>query len=466
MLVTVFGISANAGTFTVFPTPVILSVSPGSAVAGTPITIAGSGFGASQGSGGVQFPGNCCFTTATSWSDTQIVIPVPSPASSGNIIVYASEGLFQTTGPSNEVFFTVLPNITNLSPASGTVATSIQINGTGFGYDQSTGTVTFNGVAANPVSWSPTQIVTYPPVGATTGNVVVTVSGNPSAGVNFTVQSSPAISGLTPTNGVVGTVVTIAGTGFGTSQGSSTVTFNGTTASPSVWGNNGITVPVPTGTTTGNVLVTVGGVTSNSISFTLDPQPSISSLSQTSGSIGTSITISGSNFLDTQGSSTVTFNGVAATPFFWSANSIGVNVPTGGTTGNVVVTVLGQASAGVRFTVTASPNISSLSPSTGPAGILVTINGSNFGSSQGVSSVTFNGFPATPTSWASGIIVTIVPEGASSGPVLVTVNNGPSNGPTFTLTSGPGITSLSPTSGGIGATVSISGAGFGAAQGS
>ena len=54
------------------------------------------------------------------------------------------------------------------------------------------------------------------------------------------------------------------------------------------------------------------------------------------------------------GHSTVTFNGTAAAPASWSGTSIVVPVPSGATTGNVVVTVGGEASNGVSFTVTAA----------------------------------------------------------------------------------------------------------------
>jgi hypothetical protein len=47
----------------------------------------------------------------------------------------------------------------------------------------------------------------------------------------------------------------------------------------------------------------------------------------------------------------VTFNGTPATPTGWSAASIAVSVPAGATTGNVVVTASGVASAGAAFTV-------------------------------------------------------------------------------------------------------------------
>ena len=81
--------------------------------------------------------------------------------------------------------------------------------------------------------------------------------------------------------------------------------------------------------------------------------PSITSLNPTSGLVGTSVTIAGANFGATQGTSTVTFNGTAATATSWSATSIVVPVPAGATTGNVVVTVSGVASNGLSFTVTA-----------------------------------------------------------------------------------------------------------------
>src|SRR3984893_6572822 len=81
--------------------------------------------------------------------------------------------------------------------------------------------------------------------------------------------------------------------------------------------------------------------------------PTITSLSPTSGVVGSSVTITGTNFGSTQGgTSTVKFNGTAATPTSWSATSIVAPVPTGAGTGNVVVAVGGAASNGVSFTVT------------------------------------------------------------------------------------------------------------------
>src|SRR2546425_9362966 len=153
-------------------------------------------------------------------------------------------------------------------------------------------------------------------------------------------------------SGVVGTLKKIAGANFGATQGTSTVKFNGIAAAPTSWGATSIVVPVPAGATTGNVVVSVAGMASNGLNFTVTPPPpSITSLSPSAGAIGASVTIAGANFGASQGTSTVTFNGVNTTPTSWSASSIIAPVPVGAATGNVVVTVVGIASNGVLFAV-------------------------------------------------------------------------------------------------------------------
>src|SRR5277367_5167855 len=95
------------------------------------------------------------------------------------------------------LFFTAIetraaaPTITSLSPTSGAVGASVTITGTNFGSSQGTSTVKFNGTSATTTSWSATSIVAAVPTGATTGNVVVTVSGTASNGKSFTVVSAP-----------------------------------------------------------------------------------------------------------------------------------------------------------------------------------------------------------------------------------------------------------------------------------
>jgi len=84
-------------------------------------------------------------------------------------------------------------------------------------------------------------------------------------------QTSPVVSGIFPSSGTVGTSVTISGSNVGASQGSSTVTFNGTAASVSSWSDTTIVAKVPLGATSGGVVVTVDGIASSGVNFTVVP---------------------------------------------------------------------------------------------------------------------------------------------------------------------------------------------------
>src|SRR5204862_196347 len=138
-------------------------------------------------------------------------------------------------------------------------------------------------------------IVVPVPAGATTGTVVVTVGGVASNGVAFIVLPTATITSLNPTSGAVSAAVTVTGTNFGATKGTSTITFNGTTATPTTWPAPSIVVPVPAGATTGTVVVTVGGVASNGVAFTVLPTATITSLNPTSGAVGAAVTVTGTN---------------------------------------------------------------------------------------------------------------------------------------------------------------------------
>ena len=254
--------------------------------------------------------------------------------------------------------------------------------------------------------------------------------------------TTPTITSLSPTSAAVGASVTITGTNFGATQGMSAVTFNGTTAtSITSWSTTSIVATVPAAATTGNVVVTVGGVASNGSAFTVVAAPSITSLSPASGAVGASVTITGANFGATQGTSAVAFNATTATTITsWSATSIVAAVPAGAATGNVVVNASGVDSNGSLFTVVAAPSITSLSPASGVVGTSVTITGSNFGATQGTSTVTFNRTTAmTITSWSATSIVVTVPAGAATGNVVVNASGVDSNSSAFTVTVVPTI---------------------------
>jgi hypothetical protein len=299
---------------------------------------------------------------------------------------------------------------------------------------------------------------------ATSGSVNGSVTYNQSVNwyqgvVAFapTAAGSPVIANVAPSAGSVGAMVTVTGNNFGTNQAAITVEFNGISATPQSLTATSFVVQVPAGATTGSLFATVNGTNSNGVTFTVVPPPSISSISPSSGTIGiTTVTITGSNFGTMQGGS-VLFNGTRATPTSWSSTSIATPIPTGATSGNVVVGASGVVSNGVAFTVVTTPSITSLSPPQGSAGTVVTIRGANFGSAQGGSTVTFNGIAALPSgtsstcssSWSNTCIVVPVPTGLSLGnvSVVVKVASVSSNVATFTdATAGDFQISVTPSS--------------------
>lgn len=166
---------------------------------------------------------------------------------------------------------TPVPAITSLSPNSGNIGATIDINGSNFGAVQGTSVVKFyNNVTATSISlWSDTKITVQVPVGTTTGNITVTTTGGTSNGVNFTVTVPPAITSLSPNSGNIGATIDINGSNFGAIQGTSTVKFynNVTATTITLWSNTKITVQVPVGATTGNVTVTTISGTSNGVNF-------------------------------------------------------------------------------------------------------------------------------------------------------------------------------------------------------
>jgi RHS repeat-associated protein len=454
------GISNNNVIFTV-PTPVISGLSPSSGSAGTQVTITGSGFGLTQIGSGVSFTG-AGWVSASSWSDTQIVVTVPAGAQTGPVLAKGPTGV-----SNNNVIFTVPgPVVTSISPASGTVGAQVTIVGSGFGASSSM--VQFNGSNAPVVSWSDGQIVAIVPSAAASTlpvPVQVLVSGVASNKNFLFTINPPVISGISPSSAVIGSQVTISGTGFGTPQGYGTVTFNGVPSTQLAWNDTQIIAAVPSGAKTGPVLVTVGSPSglpsNNNFVFTL-PNPVISAASPSSGGYGTQVTVSGSGFGNSQG--TIAFNGSTAVIQSWSDTQITTSVPVGASTGPIVVTNGGVNSNGETFIVP-TPQITSISPTTGVSGTQVTITGSNFGSSQSTSTVSFNQTIANTLSWSSTQIVVTVPTTAITGPVVVNVDAVNSNADQIFTVPPPVITGISPTNGVVGTQVTITGTGFGATSG-
>jgi RHS repeat-associated protein len=244
----------------------------------------------------------------------------------------------------------------------------------------------------------------------------------------------PIISSITPLTGATGTSVTVNGASFGSSQGTSSIQFNGSSAtSVTSWTSTQIVAVVPPGATSGPVTVTVGSLQSNNnYSFTLI-HPVITSVSPPAGGINAQITITGSGFTVGQGAgSQVLFNGVSGGVTTWTDTQITAFVPPGATTGPITVLKSGVASNGVAFIVE-NLSVTSILPTSAPVGSIIKIYGVGFGATQSTSSVDFFGTVASIQSWSDSEIDAIVPTGVYSGPVDVTVGGILWYGPQFTL---------------------------------
>ena len=138
-----------------------------------------------------------------------------------------------------------------------------------------------------------------------TFNIPISVYGSHTVSVSDTVNSvsatftvNPSIA-LNPSNGIVGSTVTVSGFGFPASSsisatfGGSTVTVSGTKTTDSTGSFSGTTFTVPTQTVgSKNVAITAGAGT-GSASFTVNPSIT---LNPTSGNVGATVTVAGTGY--------------------------------------------------------------------------------------------------------------------------------------------------------------------------
>lgn len=228
--------------------------------------------------------------------------------SSGNAAVYkydAVGNLLSITNYSSGQFQALQD-----SSGSGSVGSTVTLYGTDI---CSNPTVTFNGINATVSSSTSTQIVVQVPVGATTGQIIVTCGSNQINFGTFTVGSSaPTVTSFSPTVGAAGTAVTVNGSNFQTGTTSNAVRFGITPAPATSATSTAIGTTVPSGASTGHILVTTpAGQAASSGYFYVPPPPATASSLAITGQIaigGSSVNVT----LSTAGTQAVyAFDGTA-----------------------------------------------------------------------------------------------------------------------------------------------------------
>lgn len=284
------------------------------------------------------------------WTDSQIVIAVPSGVSSGAIRVIAADASADTTnderGPiipdfrSNGI---IRPGLCELSPVSGTLSNQVSYFGVNlyageayFGnYERNVPGLVSNFV--NPAGLAGTSSIPNIGSGDSGSFVKVVLSGNfeNSNYLAFKKEreegEGPFISSFSPSSGNVGQYVTIYGAGFGGAKGDKKVFFGDVEADyafpdvclNSVWKNDQVTVKVPTGLDDGNFTISIdlndeiistAKINPNSFRFdkNLELKTSLCKIDPIRGPAGTPVSLWGEYFGREGSESTIKFNGSSA----------------------------------------------------------------------------------------------------------------------------------------------------------
>jgi hypothetical protein len=331
------------------------------------------------------------------------------------------------TGTSNSVPFTISHNVDNFRPGNGAYSGFVvAMNGTRL---STVNGVTIGGIAATFAVVNDTRIdVTVPSFGVL-GNKAVEIT-TPLGGtvpgpypLRVIAATDPIITAISPLSGPVGSVIAINGFNLNTvnSVRIGNVTLpNGTFT---IVNANRINATVPVGAQTGffiNVATPTAGNLSDDRFTVTAASPSITGFSPTSGPVGTSVTITGTNFT---GATAVSFNNVAAATFIVnSATQLTATVPPSASTGVIRITAPGgTAVSSANYTVTSSaPTITNVDILSAPANATITITGTNLTGAQ---------VAVVPVALSvlsnNGTTMTVqAPNSAWSGPLVVTTASG------------------------------------------
>ena len=462
----------------------VASLSANSAVAGSApftLTVTGTNFISGANASTVMWGSTPLTTTYVSATKITAAVTAAQFASAGPVSVTVQNGSGSSAAFSAASTFNVNgPTITGLSStsiAAGSAGFTLTVTGTNFvsGANTSPSTVMWGTTPLATTPGSATQITAQVTTAEllTTGAVSVTVQNGslaptPSA-IAFTV-GGPAIGLLSPSTAAANTQVNLTVTGTGFVSGSK-VMWGATQLATTFVSATSLTAVVPSAnnTTPGPVIVTVvlpSNVVSTPSTFTVGPTiASLSSNSASAGSAPFTLTVTGTYFGNSSGS-TVYWGSTALTTTYVSDTSLTASVTatqlaTPGTVNITVKTAGGASSLASTFTVN-GPTIASLSSNSadaGAAGFALTVTGTNFvsGANTSPSTVFWGSTALTTTPGSATQITAAVPTGllATAGPVSITVQNGSSAvsaASTFTVNAVPTIGSLSQTAAAVGDT--------------
>ncbi|WP_345210473.1 IPT/TIG domain-containing protein [Mucilaginibacter gynuensis] len=236
----------------IFKFQVISAIKPASGGKGTQVKITGGGFDEVKAGNLVDFNGKPAVVTEV--TADYLMVTAPDGVQTGPVSVTINKQ--KATGP----IFTVvpMPKINAVTPLSGPAGTEMTITGENFSTFNDENKITINGKNTVVLTSNPFKITLTIPGSTGDGKVIVNVNDQIVQGPDFKDQTL-GIASMAPDNGLAGTQVTIAGTGFNANAALNTVTFNGEKAQIISATPTSLVVVTPPALTSGPVVVSNAG---------------------------------------------------------------------------------------------------------------------------------------------------------------------------------------------------------------
>ncbi|XP_064635071.1 fibrocystin-L-like [Lineus longissimus] len=467
--------------------PVVSAATPnvGSCAGGARLALTGMHFSDGGSSVSINFPGvGVCEITEETHNTLTCFTPSLTDGVEYlvSILVTTPYETIEATGVN--VTFTcgsaATPEVTAVSPTSTDGTDTLAITGSGFGVTKANVAVYVGTVPCTVATCSSSSItcnLPYTIPGTQDVVVVRNPEGNSTGSVSITVI--PLLTGLSYSSGSTNGGLLLRADGAGFVDGSTTITVDGASVTPTNVSSTFIEFVTPAHAAGSvDVIITSNGeiYPAQSFSFSSGSTPVVNSLSPSSGSGGSSLTISGSNIDAACNMNSVTICGQGSEVTACSSTSLTVTLPScpaGDYTVRAFVEGKGIATSSAQFTFPLT--VSSMSPVAGSfgGGQILSIAGEGFNDND--TTITLCGEPCPTVLTAPNSPTAVqctVPAALDTGSGTklcdLIVSSGEStltHGTQYTYQAAltPSISSVSPARGGTGGgtTLTITGSGFG-----
>jgi len=356
------------------------------------------------------------------------------------------------------------PVIERIEPTAGPPGTQLQIVGRRIAADA---TILLGDAVAPVVRRLPHRWTVTVPANASSGALVIRTRTGDYAGPYFRVTAArpgPEVTRLEPSTAAPGAQVVLHGRNFSPRLSDNTVFLGNRpvvvrSATPTT-----LTVIVPEGAVRGPFLVRVlrAGQT-QSPSLEVSAGTALTSFEPQMAPVGAEVVLRGSGFSARTRDNRVYLNNRRVRVASSTPTELRVQIPRRATAGPFLVDVRGggRAQSSQTFAVQEAPRVRSFSPSGGPAGTRVTIQGEHFGSDPRVVQVRLGNVNVPVRRVLPDHIEVDVPNGAPSARFEVQVHAlTVQSREGFEVLSPLSIADFQPRSGGPGTVVTIRGQGF------